>query len=287
METLVSKPEELLGFRGGFFNKVMHDARDSRNWTLKDLAIRVSTHLGRPVSSGHISSIESLRKFPKPDLQESIAATFGLPVSEIFPPWLSMFKQERAIKEVPVEQLSALAERGVQALEAFNPRPIFGESGTNKALREAFDSLLEGLTSREREVIELRFGFSGRSRTLEEVANVFSVTRERIRQIESNALRKLLSPARARVLRAWAYTSREMLLKEVQEFESELSRYLSSRDWYLYDWFSDEYLLRRIRFSVETISSKDRSWARSILESLENKLEETKKRKDDLKSRQQ
>lgn len=286
METLVSKPEELLGFRGGFFNKVMHDARDSRNWTLKDLAIRVSTHLGRPVSSGHISLIESLRKFPKPDLQESIAATFGLPVSEIFPPWLSMFKQERAIKEVPVEQLSALAERGVQALEAFNPRPIFGESGTNKALREAFDSLLEGLTSREREVIELRFGFSGRSRTLEEIASVFGVTRERIRQIESNALRKLLSPARARVLRAWAYTSREMLLKEVQEFESELSRYLSEPT-RIYDWFSGEYLLRRIRFSVETISSKDRRWARSILESLENQLEETKKRKDDLKSRQQ
>ena len=72
----------------------------------------------------------------------------------------------------------------------------------NRDLREA----LATLTPRERSVIELRFGLEdGRERTLEEVGEIFHVTRERIRQIESKALRKLRHPLRSRRLSDYAH----------------------------------------------------------------------------------
>ena len=64
------------------------------------------------------------------------------------------------------------------------------------------DDVLDSLTERERRVLELRFGLDdGRSRTLEEVGREFGVTRERIRQIEAKALRKLRHPSRSKKLR--------------------------------------------------------------------------------------
>ena len=69
-------------------------------------------------------------------------------------------------------------------------------------LREQLEEGLETLTDREKNVLRLRFGLEdGRSRTLEEVGQSFGVTRERIRQIEAKALRKLRHPSRSKVLR--------------------------------------------------------------------------------------
>lgn len=68
-------------------------------------------------------------------------------------------------------------------------------------MKEQLDEVLKTLTEREREVLTLRFGLAdGRERTLEEVGNIFNVTRERIRQIESKALIKLRHPARSKKL---------------------------------------------------------------------------------------
>ena len=68
-------------------------------------------------------------------------------------------------------------------------------------LREQLEEVLETLTDREKNVLRLRFGLEdGRSRTLEEVGQSFGVTRERIRQIEAKALRKLRHPVRLRKL---------------------------------------------------------------------------------------
>ena len=69
-------------------------------------------------------------------------------------------------------------------------------------LREQLEEVLDTLTDREKKVLSLRFGLEdGRGRTLEEVGKEFNVTRERIRQIEAKALRKLRHPTRSRKLR--------------------------------------------------------------------------------------
>ena len=69
---------------------------------------------------------------------------------------------------------------------------------------EAYMEVLDTLTEREEKVLRLRFGLDdGRARTLEEVGKEFNVTRERIRQIEAKALRKLRHPVRSQVLRSF------------------------------------------------------------------------------------
>ncbi len=80
------------------------------------------------------------------------------------------------------------------------PEPA--DAATQQLLREQVEEILEELNERERKVLEMRFGLvDGRNRTLEEVGNEFGVTRERIRQIEAKALRKLRHPQRSRKLR--------------------------------------------------------------------------------------
>jgi len=83
-----------------------------------------------------------------------------------------------------------------------SPAPL--EVATYQLLREQVDSVLDTLTNREQKVLRLRFGLAdGQSRTLEEVGREFGVTRERIRQIEAKALRKLRHPSRSKKLRAY------------------------------------------------------------------------------------
>ena len=74
--------------------------------------------------------------------------------------------------------------------------------GRHQLLKEQVEAVLDSLTGRERRVLQLRFGLEdGRARTLEEVGKEFNVTRERIRQIEAKALRKLRHPSRSRKLK--------------------------------------------------------------------------------------
>jgi RNA polymerase primary sigma factor len=76
------------------------------------------------------------------------------------------------------------------------------DAASQRLLREQLTKVLDTLTKRERRVLQLRYGLEdGRARTLEEVGREFNVTRERIRQIETKALRKLRHPSRAKKLR--------------------------------------------------------------------------------------
>ncbi len=78
------------------------------------------------------------------------------------------------------------------------------DSATGEALREATQEVLEGLTAREAKVLRMRFGIDmNTDHTLEEVGKQFDVTRERIRQIEAKALRKLRHPTRSESLRSF------------------------------------------------------------------------------------
>ncbi len=101
--------------------------------------------------------------------------------------------------ETPIgdEDDSTLGEF-IADVEALAP----ADYASQELLREQVDSVLDSLSQREREVLRLRFGLvDGRNRTLEEVGKEFNVTRERIRQIEAKALRKLRHPSRSRKLK--------------------------------------------------------------------------------------
>jgi RNA polymerase primary sigma factor len=83
-----------------------------------------------------------------------------------------------------------------------------GEAADRELLKERIDQVLCSLDARDREVLELRFGLrDGRSRTLDEVAEVFGITRERVRQIESRGLGKLRQPERRDRLAGFAETT--------------------------------------------------------------------------------
>jgi RNA polymerase primary sigma factor len=92
------------------------------------------------------------------------------------------------------------SELGDTIEDGITPTPT--DVAYHQILKEQVENVLESLTERERKVIQLRFGLNdGRSRTLEEVGREFHVTRERIRQIEAKAMRKLRHPSRSRTLK--------------------------------------------------------------------------------------
>ncbi|MCH7594307.1 MAG: RNA polymerase sigma factor RpoD [Chloroflexi bacterium] len=109
------------------------------------------------------------------------------------------------ISQQPVSLETPIGEEGSSLLGDFiedKNAPAPAEIATHHLLREQVDDVLGTLNLRERRVLQLRFGLEdGRSRTLEEVGREFAVTRERIRQIEAKALRKLRHPARSKLLR--------------------------------------------------------------------------------------
>ncbi len=110
-------------------------------------------------------------------------------------------RREPISLETPIgeEEDSALGDL-IEDTDAVAPL----EAATQQLLKEQVDAVLESLSGRERRVLELRFGLAdGRARTLEEVGRDFGVTRERVRQIEAIALRKLRHPSRSRKLREY------------------------------------------------------------------------------------
>ncbi|MBQ2059323.1 MAG: RNA polymerase sigma factor RpoD, partial [Firmicutes bacterium] len=109
------------------------------------------------------------------------------------------------IAQEPVSLETPIGEEEDSHLGDFIPDddiPSPADQAAFSMLREQLNEVLSTLTDREQEVLRLRFGLDdGRQRTLEEVGQVFNVTRERIRQIEAKALRKLRHPSRSRKLK--------------------------------------------------------------------------------------
>ena len=111
------------------------------------------------------------------------------------------------IAQDPVSLETPIGEEEDSHLGDFIPdedTPAPSDAAATTILREVIEKELHTLTPREEHVIKLRFGlYDGRGRTLEEVGKEFDITRERIRQIEAKALRKLRHPSRARHLRGF------------------------------------------------------------------------------------
>ncbi|MDM8533447.1 RNA polymerase sigma factor RpoD [Clostridiaceae bacterium HSG29] len=138
--------------------------------------------------------LQDLGHEPKP---EEIAKEMGISVDKV----MKILK----IAQEPVSLETPIGEEEDSHLGDFipdNDSPAPAESAAFAILKDQLDEVLDSLTLREQKVLKLRFGIDdGRARTLEEVGKQFDVTRERIRQIEAKALRKLKHPSRSKKLR--------------------------------------------------------------------------------------
>ena len=159
--------------------------------------IRIPVHLVEHINRGRKTAGELLRKNGREPTAEEIAVRLEMEPDRVRE--LLQLAQEPVSLETPVgEEEDAHLEDFIQDEEAGIP---VDEAG-RQLLRRELMSVLKSLTPREERVITLRFGLDdGRPRTLEELGKEFNVTRERIRQIEAKALRKLRHPSRAKRLR--------------------------------------------------------------------------------------
>ena len=159
--------------------------------------IRIPVHMVETINKVIRVSRQLLQELGHDPSAEEIAAEMGMPVEKVRE--ILKIAQEPFSIETPIgeEEDSHLGDF-IPDEDASEP----SEAASFSLLKEQLMEVLDTLTPREKKVLELRFGIvDGRTRTLEEVGKEFNVTRERIRQIEAKALRKLRHPSRSKKLR--------------------------------------------------------------------------------------
>ncbi len=159
--------------------------------------IRIPVHMVETINKLNRVQRQLVQELGRDPLPEEIAEGMGVSVDRVRE--ISKISQEPVSLETPIgeEEDSHLGDF-IEDEDALAP----AEAASFYLLREQLDDVLDTLTPREKKVLQLRFGLNdGRARTLEEVGNYFGVTRERIRQIEAKALRKLRHPSRSKKLK--------------------------------------------------------------------------------------
>lgn len=159
--------------------------------------IRIPVHMVETINKLIRVSRQLLQELGREPLPEEIAEELDMPVERVRE--ILKISQEPVSLETPIgeEEDSHLGDF-IQDDNVLVP----AEAAAATLLKEQLGEVLDTLTDREQKVLRLRFGMNdGRARTLEEVGKEFDVTRERIRQIEAKALRKLRHPSRSRKLR--------------------------------------------------------------------------------------
>lgn len=159
--------------------------------------IRIPVHMVETINKVIRVSRQLLQELGHDPSAEEIAEEMGMPVDKV--------RDILKIAQEPVSLETPIGEEEDSHLGDFIPDEDASEpseAASFSLLREQLMTVLDTLTPREKKVLELRFGIvDGRTRTLEEVGKEFNVTRERIRQIEAKALRKLRHPSRSKKLR--------------------------------------------------------------------------------------
>ena len=159
--------------------------------------IRIPVHMVETINKLIRVSRQLLQELGREPQPEEIAKEMDTTVERV--------REIMKIAQEPVSLETPIGEEEDSHLGDFiedHDAPAPADAASFTLLREQLDEVLETLTLREKKVLELRFGLEdGRSRTLEEVGQHFGVTRERIRQIEAKALRKLRHPSRSKRLK--------------------------------------------------------------------------------------
>ena len=159
--------------------------------------IRIPVHMVETINKLIRVSRQLLQELGREPTPEEIAKEMEIPVERV--------REILKISQEPVSLETPIGEEEDSHLGDFiqdDNVPVPAEAATFTLLKEQLEDVLGTLTEREQKVLILRFGLEdGRSRTLEEVGREFNVTRERIRQIEAKALRKLRHPSRSRKLK--------------------------------------------------------------------------------------
>ena len=159
--------------------------------------IRIPVHMVETINKTIRVSRQLLQELGHDPSAEEIADEMGMPVEKV--------RDILKIAQEPVSLETPIGEEDDSHLGDFIPDEDASEpseAASFSLLREQLEEVLDTLAPREKKVLELRFGIvDGRTRTLEEVGKEFNVTRERIRQIEAKALRKLRHPSRSKKLR--------------------------------------------------------------------------------------
>ena len=159
--------------------------------------IRVPVHMVETINKLIRVSRQLLQELGRDPLPEEIAKEMNMSLDKV--------REIMKIAQEPVSLETPIGEEEDSHLGDFIPdddAPAPSEMASFTLLKEQLMDVLDTLTSREEKVLRLRFGLDdGRPRTLEEVGKVFDVTRERIRQIEAKALRKLRHPSRSKKLK--------------------------------------------------------------------------------------
>lgn len=159
--------------------------------------IRIPVHMVETINKLVRVQRQLIQELGRDPSNEEIAEEMGIEVEKV--------REVRKIAQEPVSLETPIGEEEDSHLGDFieDDSAIAPDEAANYTmLREQLNEILGGLNARERKVLELRFGLiDGTPRTLEEVGKEFSVTRERIRQIEAKALRKLKHPTRSQKLR--------------------------------------------------------------------------------------
>lgn len=159
--------------------------------------IRIPVHMVETINKLVRVSRQLLQEYGREPQPEEIAKEMGISVEKVH--------EILKIAQEPVSLETPIGEEEDSHLGDFIPdedAPAPAEAAAYTLLKEQLTEVLDTLTPREEKVLRLRFGLDdGRARTLEEVGKVFNVTRERIRQIEAKALRKLRHPSRSKKLK--------------------------------------------------------------------------------------
>lgn len=159
--------------------------------------IRIPVHMVETINKVVRVERQLLQELGRQPQANEIAAQMGMSVEKV--------REIMKVAQEPVSLETPIGEEEDSHLGDFIPdddAPAPADAASHTMLREQLSDVLKSLTPREEKVLRLRFGLDdGRPRTLEEVGKEFNVTRERIRQIEAKALRKLRHPSRSKKLK--------------------------------------------------------------------------------------